>query len=217
MSAAAFPSSLYFRLAVFLLFAIPMGYWAMRTLRGHRGRFVLFSSRESLGVAILFRALQAASAVSFLLYLVRPELIAFADLSFPLWPRLLGLVPALLGGLALVWVLRTLADNFSSTLELRKDHELVTGGPYGIVRHPMYDSFILLWTGYFLLSANWMIGGTGLAAQALIALCRTPREEKMMAESFGAAYEEYRGRTHGFIPFKLAGKKSRKEARPWTG
>ena len=38
----------------------------------------------------------------------------------------------------------TLGDNFSPFLHVRKGHELITSGPYGFVRHPMYTALFMV-------------------------------------------------------------------------
>src|SRR5688500_13896318 len=74
-----------------------------------------------------------------LLYLFRPRVLAWA--AVPLWPefRWLGVGLMMASGLLLVWVHQSLGRNFNTTLVLRRDHELITKGPYRWVRHPMYS------------------------------------------------------------------------------
>lgn len=103
----------------------------------------------------------------------------------------------LLGGqllafrLLMVWV--------SAQLQLRAQHRLVTTGPYAWVAHPLYTAMFGMGIAFALVSANWCFV---LFAVLMISglLARVPKEEQMMIEEFGAAYQAYRQRTSRFFP-----------------
>lgn len=106
---------------------------------------------------------------------------------------------------AAVWLFRRthkeLGKNWSITLEIRDKHRLVSGGPYALVRHPMYTSFLMMAVGQALLLANWFVGLAGLAGFALLFFLRVDREERMMLDTFGTEYRTYMDRTKRIIPF----------------
>lgn len=146
-----------------------------------------------------------------LLYLFTPWL-GFADYSrCEVWDagceiRWLGIIPwggavLMLEALGLFW--RAHADlglNWSVTLEMRKDHELVERGVYRRVRHPMYAAIFLFAIAQGLLLQNWLAGWGGFVSFAVLYLVRAPREEKMMREFFGEAYSDYMKRTGRLWP-----------------
>jgi protein-S-isoprenylcysteine O-methyltransferase Ste14 len=116
--------------------------------------------------------------------------VALPAACFPLG----GLVT--LAGLWLFWRAHAdLGESWSVTLELNREHRLVTRGVYRRMRHPMYASFLVLGLGQGLLLANWIAGWAGLAAVALMVAVRLPREEAMMVGRFGDAYRAYQRRT----------------------
>jgi protein-S-isoprenylcysteine O-methyltransferase Ste14 len=106
-------------------------------------------------------------------------------------------------GLALVlWGRFALERNYfvSSALgaQLFADHQLVTTGPFALVRHPMYLGLALAAVGGLLIYLTWT---------TLFFACFTPflwlrarREEKVLAEEFGGAWGDYCGRVPAFIP-----------------
>jgi protein-S-isoprenylcysteine O-methyltransferase Ste14 len=112
-----------------------------------------------------------------------------------------------------------LGDNWSVTLQLHSAHQLVTHGVYGLVRHPMYASFLLLGIAQALLLPNWLAGAAGLAAVVLMCLGRIPNEEAMMQVYFGQAYEEYVRRTGSVIPRmgRRHAKSRRETSLAWIG
>jgi protein-S-isoprenylcysteine O-methyltransferase Ste14 len=93
-----------------------------------------------------------------------------------------------------------LGPNFSSTLILRDGHQLIQDGPYRLVRHPMYTSFMVMLTGLLLLSANWIVGGAAIGFVLLLMALRTPREERMLLSHFGDEYRRYMERTGRYLP-----------------
>jgi protein-S-isoprenylcysteine O-methyltransferase Ste14 len=93
-----------------------------------------------------------------------------------------------------------LGQNWSQTLELRKGHELVKHGVYRSIRHPMYASIWLWCLAQGLLLPNWLAGWYAFVAFALMYFVRTPREERMMCESFGQEYRDYMRQTGRVLP-----------------
>jgi protein-S-isoprenylcysteine O-methyltransferase Ste14 len=134
-----------------------------------------------------------------LLYLFTPWL-RFADYELPLFFPWVGLV-MMVGSLWLFY--RSHADlgrQWSVTLELREDHRLIKQGVYRRMRHPMYASIWLWCIAQGLLLANWLAGWYALVAFAVMYFIRTPREERMLCEAFGAEYVEYMSQTGRLFP-----------------
>ena len=104
-----------------------------------------------------------------------------------------------------LWLFRRshkeLGRNWSITLEIREQHRLVSGGPYALVRHPMYTSFMLMGVGQAFLLSNWVAGLAGLVGFAVLFFLRVDKEERMMMESFGPDYLAYMARTKRLIPY----------------
>jgi protein-S-isoprenylcysteine O-methyltransferase Ste14 len=98
-----------------------------------------------------------------------------------------------------VWARRRLGRNWSATVTLKLEHELVTSGPYALVRHPIYTGLLLAFAGSALAQGEWR--GVVATALAFVALWRKLRlEERWMAERFGAAYVAYRRRVKALVP-----------------
>lgn len=93
-----------------------------------------------------------------------------------------------------------LGRNWSVSLQLRKDHQLITSGIYRHVRHPMYTAFWLWAIAQAFLLPNWFAGFAGLVGFGVLFFGRIAREEQMMLESFGDEYREYMSRTYRIFP-----------------
>lgn len=124
-----------------------------------------------------------------------------ADYPARAWAVAIGALTFLLA----MWVFRRthkeLGRNWSITLEIRDKHELIRGGPYALVRHPMYTSFMLMGVGQAFLLSNWVAGLAGLIGFAVLFLLRVEEEERMMLEMFGSQYRDYMERTKRIIPY----------------
>ena len=134
-----------------------------------------------------------------LLYLFT-SLLWFADYRLPAFIPPIGAV-VMVAAIWLFW--RSHADlglNWSATLEIRKDHQLVTGGVYQRIRHPMYTAIFLFSAAQAMLLPNWVAGFSALVPFTLLYLIRRPREEQMMCNIFGDEYRAYMQRTGRLIP-----------------
>lgn len=96
---------------------------------------------------------------------------------------------------------KALGRNWSVTLAVRADHALVTGGVYRFVRHPLYTAFWMWAIAQALTLQNWVAGPAGIIGFGLLYLLRVGREEALMRETFGTAWDDYAARTPRIIPF----------------
>jgi isoprenylcysteine carboxyl methyltransferase (ICMT) family protein YpbQ len=181
--------------AVWLVFFI---YWAISALSAKRSLGLTAWWRHSLlraGIVVLtiaalyiagagqgLRAIQAYQAHSQLLGDIGTALV------------LLGL------GLA-IFARISLGRNWGMPMSRKAEPELVTGGPYAVVRHPIYTGIILAMLG----SA---IGQSIIWALPLILftpyfLYSARREEELMREQFPEQYPQYMRRTKMIVPFVL--------------
>ena len=172
---------------------------AIRAPHGQRSRGVKVAKSRKGPLEIALLSFAWLGFFIPLLWVVTP-LLAFAD--YPLRP-----VPFVAGVLCLavgLWFFhRSHADlgtNWSITLEVRENHQLVTHGIYRRVRHPMYMALFLYSVGQALALPNWVAGPSYLVAFGLLFALRLGPEERMMREEFGADYDAYVARTKRLIP-----------------
>lgn len=112
-------------------------------------------------------------------------------------------VGLVLVGVGLVFLLvspLTLRGNYSSTLVIRKDHELVVSGIYRVVRHPIYLGAILVTLGMPISTASWIALPPMLLLIPLV-VYRMGVEERLLLEEFGDDYRAYMERTKRLVPF----------------
>ena len=104
-----------------------------------------------------------------------------------------------------LWMFRlshkALGKNWSISLDIREKHRLITNGPYRLVRHPMYTSFLMMAIGQAFLLPNWLVALAGFFGVALLVSLRLEKEEAMMLEVFDDEYRNYMCRTKRIIPY----------------
>ena len=107
-------------------------------------------------------------------------------------------------GLALaVWARTHLGRNWSGTVTVKEDHELVRSGPYAIVRHPIYTGLLLAMLGTAIILGEWR-GLSALCFLSAAFLLKLRREERFMAESFPDTYPGYRAQVPALVPLLRA-------------
>jgi len=95
-----------------------------------------------------------------------------------------------------------LGRNWSGTVTLKQDHELVRSGPYRWVRHPIYSGLLLAFLGCAVARGEWR--GMIAVVIAFAALWRKLKlEERWMVETFGDAYRRYQNEVAALIPFVI--------------
>jgi protein-S-isoprenylcysteine O-methyltransferase Ste14 len=113
-----------------------------------------------------------------------------------------GAILTVAGMLFSVWARLTLGRNWSGTVTIKQDHELIQRGPYRIVRHPIYTGMLLamLGTAFIFGTARCFVGVpiVGLAFWLKVQI-----EEQFMVQQFGAQYANYRQQVRALIPFVL--------------
>ena len=190
------PVELPFRITFGILWIIYFGIRLFFQRRIKAGQeYSLINERQE---KLLFRLF----AIAFFLlafYFLTPW-IDFASIHMPGWLRWNG--AGLTGaGIALFsWAHQALGQNWTAVLALSKKHELVRNGSYRHVRHPMYSAFFIIGMGFFLLSANWLIGIIYIGPLSVMYAERVSLEEKMMIDRFGEPYREYMKHTGRLLP-----------------
>lgn len=187
-----------FRWILVLAFAllVPVGFY-------HRFRAAtpekLDRSQEGLVLLVSIRLLGLVGMLGLVAYMIDPTWMAWSSVPLPIWLRWVGVGLGVLTAALLIWTFRNLGKNITDTVVTRKEHFLVTTGPYRWVRHPFYVSFVLAMLANSLVTANWCVLATGAVVFCLL-VYRTSKEEENLVERFGDDYRKYMSATGRFWP-----------------
>ena len=98
-----------------------------------------------------------------------------------------------------VWARVHLGRNWSGSVTLKENHELIRSGPYKYVRHPIYTGLLLAFLGTALACGE----ARALLGLALIVLSFRRKlriEEALMQEAFPGEYQRYAAQVPALIP-----------------
>ncbi|KAF9238465.1 hypothetical protein BU15DRAFT_75163 [Melanogaster broomeanus] len=137
---------------------------------------------------------------------------------------LAGSVLSIAGSLLRIHCYRALGRMFTFELSIRRDHKLITSGPYSVVRHPSYTAVIGLTLGELLCCFtrhSWVVACSGLFpsldaeprltnvlactwVSMVVAICmalmqRVRNEDDMLEKNFGEQWKEWVRR----VPYRL--------------
>ena len=116
----------------------------------------------------------------------------------------LGVIGAIVfasGLLLAVWARIHLGRNWGMPMTEKQEPELVTDGPYRLVRHPIYTGILLAMVGTGLAISLWWLIACVLIGAYFIYSARV--EEGNLMRTFPGQYPSYRARTKMLIPFVL--------------
>jgi len=135
-----------------------------------------------------------------------PQTDLYSHESGHLWHLLLGLkgnphfdVPHTLSHVFVLGGFFLLAASWRVLHAAQQEGRLAVTGPYGVVRHPQYDAFVIIMFGFLL---QWPTILTLLMFPILVTMYvrLARREEADVRKQFGSEYDRYAARTPAFFP-----------------
>jgi protein-S-isoprenylcysteine O-methyltransferase Ste14 len=133
--------------------------------------------REGFGGALLARPIFVAGPISLLICVV----VTVLGLLFAVWARL------------------TLGANWSGTITIKTDHQLIRRGPYRWIRHPIYTGMLAALLATAITQGLWS-GVVGFAFVFFALFRKARREELFLSQEFGEGFAEHRQHTGMFLP-----------------
>jgi protein-S-isoprenylcysteine O-methyltransferase Ste14 len=178
--------------AVELIFALGWAafwlYWLVAAFSMKRGHVPW--SRE-----LRIRALIVVTVI----LLIRFGVLRGHGLNSDPWPAALGLVLFALGLGFAVWARVHIGRNWGTPMTQKEEPELVTSGPYHLVRHPIYSGILVAGIGTAVALSWWWLIAVVLAGVYFIYSATV--EERFLTEQFPDAYPVYKRSTRMLLPF----------------
>jgi protein-S-isoprenylcysteine O-methyltransferase Ste14 len=125
----------------------------------------------------------------------------FTFRSGPITPiQIFGIALTVIGLLICIVARKALADNWSSNIDLKKDHVLITSGIYRFVRHPIYTGSALMGIGSVIAEQSITVTVVYLGMIAFL-IFKLKKEEELLIKHFPKEYPKYKKKTKALIPF----------------
>jgi protein-S-isoprenylcysteine O-methyltransferase Ste14 len=127
-------------------------------------------------------------------------------------PRLsAGLVPNLAIGIftvtlavVSVWLvtaaIRKLGKQWALQARIVEGHELITDGPYRLIRHPIYTGMFGMLVATGLAMSTWSTLAAGILLYGAGTMLRVKVEEELLKQTFGEDFNQYAARTPPLLP-----------------
>ncbi|MFC4943151.1 methyltransferase family protein [Pseudonocardia sp. GCM10023141] len=163
-------------------------YWLVAAFSTKKGRV---SWPRELGIRALI--------IVIVIVLVRLGAFRNHDLNTDPWRAGLGLALLAIGLGFAIWARVHIGRNWGTPMAQKDEPELVTSGPYRLVRHPIYSGILVAGIGTAV-ALSWVV----LIAVSLAAIYFTYSatvEERYLTEQFPDAYPAYQRSTKMLIPF----------------
>lgn len=159
----------------------------------HRGALPRFASQKyEFGAKVIVTLATVTAIMNIVLTWVFDQ---------PLWAQILGCVIAI-SGLPLFLSAMNAAER--ARFRLAFDHGfpifIMMEGPYRYLRHPLYTSYMILWSGWAL--ATYTVWSIPFVVIVLISyiVAAASEERKLSQSHFAKDYEAYRKQTGPFWP-----------------
>ena len=163
-------------------------YWLVAAFSTKRGR-VLWG--RELGIRVVL--------VVIVIVLTRLGVFRRPRLDTDAWRAGLGLVLFGAGLAFAIWARLHIGRNWGGPMTQKKDPELVTTGPYHLVRHPIYGGILVAGAGTAVaLGWRWLVA---VALAGVYFIYSASVEERYLSERFPDTYPRYKNSTKMLLPY----------------
>ncbi len=114
--------------------------------------------------------------------------------------RIIGLAFYLVFSWMQIWATKVLGENYTQDIAIRKQHSLVTTGPFKFIRHPQYLSQFLMDLGGAAATLSFVLGPLALLEIPFLFL-RASLEDKLLDKHFGESFKNYKQKSGMLFPF----------------
>jgi protein-S-isoprenylcysteine O-methyltransferase Ste14 len=190
---------------LYLSFVMALAGWVASLRRGEAVTLLPIAGSRSTVIAAQLGLIVVGLIlfIPLMLWLWVPLPLRPAAAAIP-WLKASGLALFVGGAAFIIWARQTLGRMWgistSREVKLLPDHRLITAGPYGLVRHPMYCGWWLAVLGLLLIYWTWILAL--LLLMSLVVFYRRARlEETVLAARFGPEWQRYVSRSKFMFPF----------------
>ena len=114
--------------------------------------------------------------------------------------RFMGFLFVIPGFILMQVAQKHLGRQFSISVTIQKDHELIRNGPYKFIRHPRYLGILVFFMGISIVFRS-LLAIVLVAVLSFILAWRVHAEEMLMQQEFGMEWDVYCKKSWRIIPF----------------
>ena len=132
----------------------------------------------------------------------QPDRLNLRVLTATVGSHALGVILVATGLGFAAWARVHLGRNWSGVVTLKGGHELITSGPYALMRHPIYTGLLTMFVATVIVLGH-VAGIIGMPFVFASFWIKLRYEEKLMLKQFPEHYAAYQKRVKRIIPFIL--------------
>lgn len=117
----------------------------------------------------------------------------------PAWLLLLAMLLAVAATVLIRWAFHHLGAQWRVNTVVTADHQLVTTGPYALVRHPVYMALLGIQLATALLVTSWFWAIISLLIYGFGTEIRVEAEDALLFEKFGERHARWKAKTRAWI------------------
>lgn len=113
---------------------------------------------------------------------------------------IIGICLFVSGGAGRLYALSAIGNSYNQYIVINANSELKTGGPYSLIRHPLYFFYLVEMLGFLVIILN-VVSLAAFTAVAGTILIRIRAEDELLAKRYGDQFTAYREETRTLIPY----------------
>ncbi|WP_337865400.1 isoprenylcysteine carboxylmethyltransferase family protein [Ignavibacterium sp.] len=166
--------------------------------KGVKDKVAVFREKPKTYLQTLPLAISTINLLILILAVFQIGTLAYEEKYFTV--RVIALVVYLIFSWIQIWSFRTLGDYYSQEIAIRKEHKIISSGPYKFVRHPQYLSQIFVDLAGAVATLSFVLFPLALI-QIPYLILRAKEEEKLFAKYFPDEFNSYREKSGFMSPF----------------
>ena len=163
--------------------------------------FLLVVNGFNLFFLLIVNPLAAILLITSYMEIIDPTRLAIDEPWILLFLEIIGLVIYVVGYFLMAQALIILGRCYQlGGSAPRSEDKMVIGGPYKLIRHPMYTAALSISLGLACLVQSWAFFSV-FAIYLVLIILLIPVEEEGLGKAYGLEFVDYRQKTKKLIPF----------------
>lgn len=166
--------------------------------KGVKDKLAAFRDKPKTYLQTLPLAISTVNLLILILAVFQIGTLEYEEKYFSL--RVIALIVYLIFSWIQIWSFKSLGDYYSQEIAIRKEHKIISVGPYKIIRHPQYLSQIFVDLAGASATLSYILLPLALI-QIPFLILRAIEEEKLFKRYLPDEFESYKKKSGFMIPF----------------
>lgn len=188
------PINIFIAINIIATFAANIG----AAKKGIKDKLASFRDKPKTYLQTLPLALSTVNLLILILAVFQIGTLEYESKYFTM--RVIALIVYLIFSWLQIWSFKTLGEYYSQEIALRKDHKIISAGPYKIIRHPQYLSQIFVDIAGAAATLSLVLFPLAII-QIPFLILRAKEEEKLFKKYLPEEFKSYKTKSGFMIPF----------------